>query len=76
MRDPIHIDAARGDVSGNKDADCARFKILQCAEPLVLRAIGMNGAGFDSAFLKPTRDSVRSMLGPRKNQDGVELWIA
>jgi hypothetical protein len=33
----------------------------------------MDGAGFDSAALEPTRDSVRSMLGPRKNQDRVEV---
>ena len=33
----------------------------------------MDGAGFDSAALQPTRDSVRSMLGPRKNQDRVEV---
>src|SRR2546427_664244 len=37
MRDPIHIDAARGDVRGDEDTNRAGFEILQRTEALVLR---------------------------------------
>ena len=56
MRDPIHIDAARGDVGGDEHTHRARFEILQRTEPLVLRAIGMDGARFDSAAFEPASD--------------------
>ncbi len=68
MRDPIHIDAARGDVRSDQHPHRAGFEILQRAQPLILGTIGMDGAGFDSAALQPARDLVRAMLGPRKNR--------
>ena len=76
MRDPIHIDAARGDVGGDQDTHRAGFEILQRAEPLVLRTIGMDRARLDSAALEPARDLVGAMLGPGKNKNRVEFWIA
>src|SRR5262245_43747405 len=76
MRDPIHINAARGDVGGNEDADGARFEILQCTEPLVLRAIGMDGSRSDSAAFEATSDFISTMFGPDKNKNSVELLIA
>ena len=51
MRDPIHIDAARGDVGGDEDTDRTGFEILQRTEPLVLRTIGMDRARLNSAAL-------------------------
>jgi hypothetical protein len=76
MRDPIHIDAARGDVGGDKDADRSRFEIFQGTEPLVLRAIGMDRSRFDSAAFETASDPVGAALGPGKNQNRVEFWIA
>ena len=76
MRDPIHIDATRGDVGGNQDTDRAGFEILQCAQPLILGTILMDGAGFDSAALQPTRDLVSAVLGPGEHKNRVEFWIA
>ena len=76
MRDPIHVDAARGDVRGDEDTDRAGLEILQRAEPLVLRAIGMDGAGLDSAALQPASDLVGAMLGPGENKNRVEFRIA
>ena len=76
MRDPIHIDAAGGDVGGDEHPHRARLEIFQSAQPLILGTIGMDRAGFDSAALQPSRDSVRSMFGPRNNQDRVEVAIA
>ena len=76
MRDPIHIDAAGGDVGSDEDADGARFEILQRTEPLVLRAIGMDGSRFDSAVFETASDLVGAALGPGKNKNSVELLIA
>ena len=41
MRDAVHINAARGDVRGDKHTHCARLEIFQCFQPLVLRTVGM-----------------------------------
>src|SRR5713101_1566675 len=76
MRDPIHIDAARGDVGGDEDTDRAGFEILQRTEPLVLRAIGMDSARLNSAAFQTASDLVGAMLGPGKNKNSVEFWIA
>ena len=76
MRDPIHIDAARSDVGGDEDTDRAGFEILQRAEPLVLRAIGMDRARFDSAAFETASDLVGAALGPGENKNSVELLIA
>jgi hypothetical protein len=56
MRDPIHIDASRGDVRGDEDTDRAGFEILQRTEPLVLRAIGMDSARLNSAAFQTASD--------------------
>ncbi len=73
MRDPIHIDAARGNVGGDEHTDGARFEILQRTEPLVLRAIGMDRSRFDSAAFQTASDLVGAVLGPGENKNSVEL---
>src|SRR5439155_20203669 len=76
MRDPIHVDTPRGDVRGDEDTNRAGFEILQRTEPLVLRAIGMDGAGLNSAAFQTASDLVGAALGPGKNENRVEFWIA
>src|SRR6267378_8402719 len=76
MRDPIHIDAEGGDVGGDEDTDGAGLEILQRAEPLVLRAIGMDRARLNSAAFETTSDLVGAALGPGENKNSVELRIA
>lgn len=43
VSDPIDIDSAGRDISGNQDPDFAIFKILQGTGSLILAAVGMNG---------------------------------
>ena len=76
MRDPIHIDAAGGDIGRDQHPHGAGLEILQRAQPLILGTIGMNGAGFDSAALQPARDLVSAVLGPSEHENRVEFWIA
>ena len=76
MRDPVHIDAAGGDVGRHQHPHRAGLEILQRAQPLILGTIGMDGAGFDSAALQPTRDPIGAVLRPGKNKNRIEFWIA
>ena len=76
MGDAIDVDAARGNVGRDQNADRARLEILQRAQPLILRSIGMDRARFDSAALELARDAIRAVFGACKNQDGVELRIS
>ena len=76
MRDSIHVNATRGDVGRDEDTDGAGLEILQRAEPLVLRTIGMNGARFDSTAFQTARDPVGSVFCARENQHGVELRVS
>jgi hypothetical protein len=39
VRNAFHIDSARSDVGSDKNADSARFKILEGAETLVLGSV-------------------------------------
>ena len=65
-----------GDVGGDEDTDGAGFEILQRTEPLVLRAIGMDGARLNSAAFQTAGDLVGAALGPGENENRVEFWIA
>jgi hypothetical protein len=76
VRNPIHIDAARGNVSGDQDTDRAGFEVLQRAEALVLRAIGMDGFRFDSTAFKTAGNAVGPVFCACKNENGIELRIA
>jgi hypothetical protein len=46
--DAFHIDSARGDVGRDEDTNTAGFKILEGAETLVLRAVGVKSRTGDS----------------------------
>jgi len=76
MRDPIHVDATGGDVRRHQDTHRAGFEILQRAQPLVLRAIGMDRARSDSAAFKTARKLIGAALGPDEHQNRVEFRIA
>ena len=40
--DTVDIDAARGDVGGDKDTSLPLPEFIECAEALILRAVGMD----------------------------------
>jgi hypothetical protein len=46
--DAFDIDSSRRDISCDEDADTAGFKILKCAETLVLGAVGVKSCAGDS----------------------------
>ena len=76
MRNPVHIDAPRGDVGRHQNADRAGLEILQRTQPLVLRTIGMDRPRLDSAAFETARDLVGAVLCPGENEHRVELRIA
>ena len=75
MRNAVDIDAAGGDVSGDEDAHCSRFEILQGAQALILRSVRMNCPRLDSAALESARNAIRPALCSGENEDGVEPRI-
>ena len=52
VRNPIHVDAARGNVGRDQNADGAGLEILQRAQPLILRSIRMDRARRDLSSLR------------------------
>ena len=76
MGDAVHVDAARGDVGGDQDAHRAGLEILERAEPLVLRAVGVDGGGLDAVLFEPARDPVGAMLGAGEDEHRVERGFA
>jgi hypothetical protein len=46
--DAFHIDSARGDVGRDEDANTSGLEILECAETLILRTIGVESRAGDS----------------------------
>ncbi len=75
VRNAVHVDAARGDVGGDKDADDAGFEIVQRAQTLILGAVGMQRARLDSGAFEFARDFIRSVFGAGENKDAVEFRI-
>ena len=75
MRNSVHVDPARRDVCGHEHPNGPGFEILQSAEPLILRAVGMDRSRLDSAALEPARDPIGAALRPGKNEDRVELRV-
>jgi hypothetical protein len=45
---PFHIDSACGDIGCDEDANTTGFEILECAETLILGAVGMKSRAGDS----------------------------
>ena len=67
---------ARRDVGRDEHPHRSRLEILQRAQPLILRTVRMDRAGFDPAALEPARDAIGAVLGASKNENGIELRIA
>ena len=62
MRNAVHIDTACSDVRGDEHPDFARLEIIQCAQTLALRAIGVKRGSGDLALLQLPRDAVGAVL--------------
>ena len=76
VRNAVHVDAARGDVGRDEHAHRAGFEILQGAQSLVLRAIGVNRSRLDARAFESARDAIGAVFRPRENEHGIELRIA
>src|SRR5215212_3130292 len=76
MGNPIDVDAARRDVRRDENTNSTRLEVLQRAQPLVLRAIGVDCPGLDAAAFETARDPIGTPLRPGEDKDGIELRIA
>jgi len=62
VRDAVHIDPAGCNVSRDQHAHGAGLEILQGAQALVLRTVGVEGSRSDPAGFEAARDSVGAMF--------------
>ena len=66
--DLVHVDAARGDVGGDQDAQLAVLERLKRALALRLALVAVDGAGLDAARFQIGRDLVGAVLGLGEDQ--------
>src|SRR5690606_26318398 len=66
--DLVHIDAARGDVGGDQNAQLAVLEGFKRALALRLALVAVDGAGLDAARLQIGRDLVGAVLGLGEDQ--------
>ena len=64
MRDPLDVDAARGDVRGDENAHRSALEGFECGQPLVLTPIGVKGGRADPRLRELAGDLVGAMLRP------------
>ena len=76
MRDAVHVDAARGDVCRHQRPHGPRFEILQSANPLILRTVGMQRGRLDSLAFQRPGDAIRPVFGARENEHGIHFRVA
>jgi len=75
VRDAFDIDSSRGNIGRNEDADTARLEILQCAETLILGAVGVKSRAGDSQGFQPTGNTVGPVFGAGKDENGLHGLI-
>jgi len=73
--DAFHIDSSRRDISCDEDANTAGLKILECAETLILGAVGVKSRAGDSQGFQATSYSVGSMFRTGKDKNGLHRLI-
>ena len=73
VRNAVHVNAARRDVRGHEHAHGTGFEIVQCAQTLVLRAVGMKRGRLDARRFQLAREPVGGVFHPRKNQHHVHV---
>ena len=71
VRNAVHVNAARRDVRGHEHAHDAVLEIVQCAQPLALRAVGMERGRLDAVLFQLPREPVGRVLHAREDQHHV-----
>jgi len=73
--DAFHINSACGDIGCDEDANTTGFEILQCAETLILGAVGVKSRAGDSQGFQPTGNTVGPVFGAGKDENGLHGLI-
>src|SRR4051812_33557444 len=72
----VHINAAGGNVGGDKDANVTAFKIFEGTQPLILRTIRVKSGSADAVLFETAREFIGPMLRARKDEHHIEAAIA
>src|SRR6185369_10744745 len=67
MRNAVDVNSPSRDVGSDQHAHGAGFEILQCAQALVLRTIGVESRGADALGFKAARNPIGAMLHAREH---------
>jgi hypothetical protein len=62
VRDPIYVDASRGDARSCQNAIRARLEAAKSLVALVLAAVAMNSSGLDSPVGQPSSQPLRPVF--------------
>ncbi len=69
------VDAARGDVGRDEDAEFPALEVLQGTRALRLRAIAVDAIGRDVVLSQVCRKAVGTCLGARENDRAVDVVV-
>ena len=69
------VEAARGDVGRDENAQFPVSEVFERLFALSLRAFGMKHRGFEAVLQKVFEDAVRAGAGAREDEDAVELVV-
>ena len=68
MREPLHIDATRGDVGRDQSAHFAAFEAFQRAFARILRLVAVNGGRRNPRAFQTLHHAIRAVLGTREHE--------
>ena len=75
MCNPFDIDSTGRNICGYKHTGFTILKVLQGTSALVLRTVGMDRSSRDFGLTQLLGHPVGTMLGPGKNEHGIEVVI-
>ena len=76
VRDPIHVDATRGNVGRHQHAHLPRFEVSQCLEALVLGTVRVERSTADVSILfQLLGHLVGTVLGASEDQHHLQLVV-
>ena len=68
VRNTVHVDSARDDIGGYEDLHATLVERAQCAHPVLLRLIRVDGLGRYALCLEPSADDFGAVLGAREHE--------
>ena len=75
VRDPLNVDASRGDIGGDENADLPAAERLERTYSGILRLVAVDGFNRQAGMPQKLADLVGTMLGAREDEHAIHGWI-